>query len=521
MEIALIIMALLAAGLGLAAWRLNARTADAGSDDEAAECKRLAESLNETERDLAVARNALAERERECDRSLQERDAARERLKDSEAKLAHTTAALATAEATRAANSAALAVAAEERDTARERLGEAEKTLANKAAELAEVKADHEARQQEIAKQQAALNTHFKGIASEVVKSTSEEFRKQAEADFKRQRELTDQEAETRRQAVNTIVKPVGESLEKLQQRVGEIEKARENAYGRVEELIDSTRLQIGQLDKTANDLRKALASPQKRGRWGELTLERVLEVAGMREHVDYNRQEHASGGDGAIRPDAVIRMPRGMTVPVDAKTPLDSYMRAHEAEDDDKQRDALQQHAKSLMSHARSLASKNYASGIDGASPSFVVLFVPTETILDAAMTAQPSIWEDAWIQHHVLIASPGLLIALLRTVGLAWQQEQAHQNAQEIARTAGELYSRLATYTGHIAKVGSTLEQAVAAHNKSVGSFQTRVLVQARRMEDLGVINQSQQIDDLEPINTDVRALQAPELLEHASLD
>ena len=307
-----------------------------------------------------------------------------------------------------------------------------------------------------------------------------------------------------------------------------------------VVELIGSTGKQIGELRATTTGLRQALSSPQQRGRWGELTLERVLEVAGMREHVDYSRQEHTVTEDGAIRPDAVIKLPRGLSVPVDAKTPLEAYLRANESHDEVEQRAALGQHAAALMSHARALGSKNYAAAIDGKSPDFVVLFVPTETILDAAMVAQPTIWEDAWTQHKVLIASPGLLIALLRTIGVAWQQEDIQQNAQEIADTSRELYGRPGrTYSvrdqrrlvpvarpGNVGKLGALTSKAVrsAPTTDSVVWPPPRAFRFSRAcwsrhdtriVEELGAVEESRRIEDFPAsVELEVRQLTAPEL-------
>ena len=497
--------------------RTEQRDVFAAERDEAR--KRLEQSeerLKAATKELAETKTELNERTEQRDTVWAERDQARERLEHSEQRLSSAAAELAKAKSGLSERSELLESVTAERDQARARLGIAEESLANTTAELAEVKADHEARREEIAKQRESLDTQFKGIASEVIKSTSEEFRKQAQADFKSQRELSTQDLEARQQAVDNLVKPVGETLERLQKRVGEIEEKREGAYSKVEELVGEAKLQLGQLRDTGEGLRRALSSPQQRGRWGELTLERVIESANMTEHVDYVRQQQSIGDDGAIRPDAVIRMPRGISVPVDAKTPLDAYLRAHEAEDMDAQRTALAQHAQSLMNHARSLGAKKYAEAIDGQSPNFVVLFVPAETILDAAMRSRPTIWEDAWSQHSVLIASPGLLIALLRTVALSWQQEDIQRNAQEIADTANELHSRLRVYAGHVRDTGRALSRAVTAYNKGVGSFESRVLVQARRIEELGAVAESAQIDDLEPINPKVRELRAPELAE-----
>ena len=279
---------------------------------------------------------------------------------------------------------------------------------------VAALEQSHRARSEELEQYRADLEQRFKGLALDALQLSNEEFRKQAEDQFKRDRELADTDLEKRQQAVDNLVKPVGETLEKLQKRVGEIEEKRENAYGMVVELIGSAGKQIGELRATTTGLRQALSSPQQRGRWGELTLERVLEVAGMREHVDYSRQAHTVTEDGAIRPDAVIKLPRGLSVPVDAKTPLEAYLRAQRVWASTRrprarraaQVAALGQHAAALMNHARALGSQELRrpcdrSAVRGKSPDFVApcsVFVPTETILDAAMVAQPTIWEDAW---------------------------------------------------------------------------------------------------------------------------
>ena len=379
-------------------------------------------------------------------------------------------------------------------------------SLAKAVAERDAERGNHEQRLRE-------LDVRFKGLAAEVLQSSSEEFRKQAQESFKQQQELVKKDLEAGKEAVQNTVKPVGESLEKLNKQVGDMEKTRERAYGEVTKLVDQTRLDLGQLRETTGGLRQALSSPKQRGRWGELTLERVIEVSGMRPHVDYSPQQTIESDGALLRPDVVIRMPRGLVVPIDAKTPLEAYLRAHEAANEDEQRSALKDHAASLMKHAKALGSKNYAAAIKELSPNFVVLFVPAETILDAAMAVQPKIWEDAWKSHQVLIASPGLLIALLRTVGVTWQQEEAQRNAQEIAKSAAELYTRLSTYTEHVVKMGEGLKKAMEAYNKGVGSFQSRVLVKARQMGQLGTVPDTAQIGDPGALDLDIRPLVAQE--------
>lgn len=394
-----------------------------------------------------------------------------------------------------------------ERDEAAKAHEQRTRELSAANARLAQVEADHAARVEEMDKFRSELEQRFKGIASSVTQSTREQF-------IKEFRDLTSEETSRSIDRIDKTVKPLRESIDKLDKQTRQMEQVRQKAYGSVEEMIAGAGRQLNELNLATSGLRQALSAPQQRGRWGEITLERVLEVAGMREHVNYSKQAHTATDNGALRPDAIIHLPRGLTVPVDAKTPLDAYLRSHETDNDAEQRQALEQHARTLMQHARSLGSKGYADAIEGVSPDFVVLFVPTETILDAAMTAQPGIWEDAWSQHRVLIATPGLLIALLRTVGVAWQQEEIQQNAREIADAARELYTRLGTYSGHLNSVGNHLRRAVEAHSSSVGSFQSRVLPQARRMEELGAIEESKRIEEPASVTVEPRQLIASEL-------
>ena len=199
----------------------------------------------------------------------------------------------------------------------------------------------------------------------------------------------------------------------------------------------------------------------------------------------------------------------------IDAKTPLDAYLTAHETEDEIQRKRLLDRHADSLIAYARSLSSKDYAAELPS-SFDFVVMFVPAETILDAATRARPTLWQDAWNQHRVLIATPGLLIALIRTIAVGWQQEDIQKNVQEIADTALELYRRLGTYVQHIGRVGKALDSAVDSYNKSVRSLETRLLPQARRIEDLGGAASAAKIEDLAQVEARVQPYSAPELLE-----
>ncbi|MXZ85850.1 MAG: DNA recombination protein RmuC [Acidimicrobiia bacterium] len=373
---------------------------------------------------------------------------------------------------------------------------------------LAAAEAEHEARTEELAKAREELETQFKGIASNVVEANSKVFLEQAKAQFENQKKLSEADLKQRQQAIDELVKPVKENLAKFEKRVNEIEEKREGAY-------EGLTTQIGQLREATGGLREALRSPQVRGLWGEQTLRNILEVSGMREHIDFVEQRTVATDDGSVRPDAVVRVPGGVQVVIDAKTPLDSYLEAHNEKDEQRQGELLQSHARSLMGRAKELGDKDYAAAIDE-SPDFTVMFVPADPILDAAVDVQPTIWEDAWQKHRVLIATPGLLLAFLRTVALAWQQQDLQENAQEIADGATALYDSLRVYAGHVDNVGKGLQRAVKAYNDSIGSLEGRVLPRARRFEELGPVSGVKRIEGVSPVEAYPRAVAAAELVE-----
>lgn len=395
-----------------------------------------------------------------------------------------------------------------ERDTARAELelvrGEREAAMR----ELAQVKADHQARTEELAKARKELETQFKGIADDVTKANSEAFLKQAKEQFENQKKLSEADLKQRQQAIDELVKPVRENLEKFEKRVNEIEKDRKGAY-------DVLRNQVGQLRDTAQSLSEALRSPQMRGQWGEQQLRNILELSGLSERIDFVEQDTIALAEGRGRPDAVVHIPGGLEVVIDAKTPLSSYLDAHHADDEQRQAELLNSHANSLMGHAKTLGDRDYAAAVEG-SPDFVVMFVPADPILDAAMDVRPTLWEDAWQKHRVLIATPGLLLAFLRTVAVAWQQQDLQENAQQIADGAADLYASLKTYAGHVDGVGKGLSRAVEAYNKSIGSLEGRVLPRARKFEDWGVVAGAKQIDPAASVEAIPRTVSAPELVE-----
>ena len=395
-----------------------------------------------------------------------------------------------------------------ERDAARAELEVVRDEREAARRELAAVKADHEARAEELAEAREQLETQFKGIAADVVKTNSATFLEQAKEQFENQRQLSDTDLEKRQKAIDELVKPVKENLEKFEKQVVEMEKDRKGAY-------DVLRNQVGQLRDTAQGLSEALRSPQMRGQWGEQQLRNILELSGLSERIDFVEQDTIDLEQGRGRPDAVVHIPGGLEVVIDAKTPLSSYLDAHHADDEQRQSELLNSHANTLMGHAKTLGDRDYASAVDG-SPDFVVMFVPAEPILDAAMDVKPTLWEEAWQKHRVLIATPGLLLAFLRTVAVAWQQQDLQENAQKIADGAADLYDSLRVYAGHVDGVGKGLSRAVDAYNRSIGSLEGRVLPRARKFEDWGVVPGSKQIESATSVEAIARPVAAPELVE-----
>ena len=371
---------------------------------------------------------------------------------------------------------------------------------------LSALEAEHQARLEQIEKARQDLDSHFKGMAAEVFQANSRAFLEQAREQFSNQAELSKSDLEKRQQAINALVKPVQDNLDKFEKRVNEMEEKRQGAY-------QGLRTEVGLLREVTGNLGEALRSSQIRGHWGEQQLRNVLELSGMREHIDFFEQLTVSTGDSTGRPDAVVRVPGGAQVVIDAKTPLDSYLEAHNTSDDEqRQQDLLQSHAGSLLGHARTLGGRNYDAAVSG-SPDFVVMFVPADPILDSAMDVQPTLWQEAWEKHQVLIATPGLLLAFLKTVALAWKEQSLQENARQIADASKELYDRLRIYLDHVAKMGRGLEQAVNSYNAGIGSLDSRVLPQARRLEELDAAT-AKKIVAPSPVESVARQLAAPEL-------
>ncbi|HEY4759434.1 MAG TPA: DNA recombination protein RmuC [Thermoguttaceae bacterium] len=353
----------------------------------------------------------------------------------------------------------------------------------------------------------------FKALASDALKSSNTSFLELAKTQLEKFHESAKGDLEKRQTAIDELVKPVKESLGKVDAKLQEIEKARIEAYSGLTEQVKSMQIAQSQLISETSNLVKALRSPQTRGRWGEIQLRRVVEMAGMLEHCDFTEQETVAAEDNRLRPDMIIHLPGKKRIVVDAKTPLAAYLDAVETQDDETRTLKLQDHARQVREHVLSLSKKSYYDQFDTA-PDFVVLFLPGEVFLSAAWEYDPTLIEFA-IERNVMLTTPTTLISLLRAVAYGWRQELLAENAQKISNLGRELYDRIANLSKHFDELGKGLSSAIEAYNKAIGSLESRVLVSARKFKELGAADTSKEIGDLEPIETDSRLLQAPEML------
>ena len=400
-----------------------------------------------------------------------------------------------------AALSRRLAQVVHERDTARDESAGQRDAVAELRAELASVEADRAARVEAMAKQQAEIESRFKEIAAQVSETTRDAFMKEF-------RDLSAEQTKTAGKTVKELVEPMRERLAELQEHVNKADKARVEDTAKVSQSVD-------QLVSETSGLRQILRDSKMRGAWGEQHLRNVIEAAGMSRHIDYIEQATVGelGAEGRLRPDVVVKVPGGASVVIDAKTPFSAYDRAVQSTDETEQQQALAEHAAALSERAKELGDRDYGRWVSG-SPDFVLMYVPTDPMLDVAMDVDGDVWQNAWHRHRVLIATPGLLIAFLRTVALAWQRQDIARNAEAVAKLGNDLYSRLSTYVEHVDKMGRGLRSAVGAYNDSVGSLQSRVLPQAKRFRDLGSVTSGDELDEPNPVELDVRAVTAAEL-------
>jgi DNA recombination protein RmuC len=354
----------------------------------------------------------------------------------------------------------------------------------------------------------------FNALSAEALRNNNQSFLELAREILGTFQETARGDLEKRQQAISEVVNPVRESLAKVDAQIHELEKTRVGAYESLQAQVRSLLETQQQLRAETGNLVKALRAPNVRGRWGEVQLRRVVEMAGMVDHCDFDLQSSVNLEDGGmLRPDMVVKLPEGKMIVVDAKTPVAAYLDALDAPDDITRAEHLTRHAAHVRAHIDALSRKSYWEQFHDIAPEFVVLFLPGEMFFSAALERDPLLIEYG-AEKRVILATPTTLIALLKAIFFGWRQQKLTANAQEISKLGRTLYERLSTMGGHIGKLGKSLGKSVQSYNEAVASLETRVMVKARQFRDLEVGSPENEIEPLEPVDHVPRQLQVPEM-------
>lgn len=397
-----------------------------------------------------------------------------------------------------------------ERAALAERLAALESAAAEREKAFAEQKAS-------LLSAQESLKKEFENAGSRVLEQAQKAFLERADARFRQSEEAGEAK-------IKALLSPVGEKLASYEKQVADLEAKRTDAFGQLAGLIQSMKEGQEQVRREAQRLGNSLTNaPKARGRWGERALQNLLEQCGLAQHTDFVMEHSIDTEDGRLRPDAIVRIPGGKVLVIDSKVSLNAYQEAFEATDDEARARALADHVRSMRNHVQTLGAKSYQSQFEDA-PDYVVMFVPGEHFVAAALEADPDLWNFAF-DKRVLLATPTNLVAIARTVAQVWRQDGLAKEAQEIGRMGAELYDRLATAAEHLKRVGGGLESAVNNYNKFVGSFERNVLSSGRRLAEKGVEIGKREIDEVPLVASaprynaeDVAALEAPDMMEES---
>lgn len=354
------------------------------------------------------------------------------------------------------------------------------------------------------------LSEKFKALSRDALKDNNQSFLELAQATLGRFQENAKGDLDLRQKAIDQLVKPLKESLEKVDGKIGEIEIARAGAYSALCEQVKSLASSQSQLQTETGNLVKALRTPHVRGRWGEIQLRRVVELAGMLQYCDFVEQETVATEESRIRPDVIVRLPGNRTIVVDSKVPFEAFYESISTNDEEIRLLKVREHARLVRAHITALSRKSYWETVQP-TPEFVLLFLPGETFYSAALENDPKLIEDG-VDQGVIIATPTTLIALLKAVAYGWRQEQMAKNAVDVGKLGKDLYDRLRTFTSYFSDIGKSLERALDSYNRGVGSLEARVLVAARKFKEHGALA-GEDIEGLDPIDKSVRSLHLDE--------
>jgi DNA recombination protein RmuC len=358
---------------------------------------------------------------------------------------------------------------------------------------------------------QVALSNAFRAMSADALKNNNEAFISLAKENLEKYQQEAKSDLENRQQSISELVKPVKESLEKVDSKIQQIEKDRAGAYEGLTQQVRNLLETQNRLQQVTGNLVQALGTPRVRGRWGEIQLRRVVELAGMLDHCDFLEQQQVTTENGFLRPDLLVRMPCGRNVVVDAKTPNAVYLEAIEEPDENLRREKLGEHARLIRDRIAELSKKSYWEQFNP-SPEFVILFLPNESFFSAALQVDPSIIELG-VEQRVILATPTTLITLLKAVSFGWRQERLAENAKQIAELGKDLYKRISDMAGYLSDVGQRLGKAVESYNRAIGSLESRVMVTARKFRDLHVGTEQQEVKVLEPVEASPRKHTLPE--------
>ena len=399
------------------------------------------------------------------------------------------------------------------------RFAEAEKRLEAKNRELVELtglKSAAEEKAAGLAHFQEKLPDLFRSVSLKVMQDNNRAFMDLAGTTMSKYFSAATQDLDSRQKTISTIVKPVNEALERYDRQIRELERAREKAYGGLLQQVASLAESQNALQRETGKLTSALSKPHVRGRWGEITLKRVAELAGMQNHCDFVEQASAGDGEGLMRPDMIIQLPAGRNIVVDSKVPLAAYLEAQAAGSDDERETLMDNHARHVQTHIRQLSRKAYWTQFQP-TPEFVVLFIPGENFFSAALARDPNLIETG-AAKQIILATPTTLISLLKTIAMGWRQEALAENAKVISALGNELYQRLAVMTGHFKALGRDLERATESYNKMVGSYERRVLATARKFNGLGLsLKSDTPLPEVDTVEKQPRKLTDNTLDEH----